>query len=88
MTIQKPYHSESRTIWPVYDAYGRDWTLELGQVYRSTTGNEFKLVGVTWNTGLVEVEQLNHNHAGDRYIWRVESLINQHMILLEPVAAS
>lgn len=82
MSIQKPYHSESRTIWYVTDGTGACATLALGQVYRSTTGNEFKLVDVTWHTGIVIVVQVNNNHAGDRYIWRVESLVNRNMTLL------
>jgi hypothetical protein len=74
MYITKPYHSESRTIWYVRDAEDCVATLELGQEYRSGDGAVYKLVDVTWHTGYVQVER-----NGDRYLWRVESLINQHM---------
>ncbi len=84
MNIGKPYHSERRTLWYVYNGDGTlHTTIELGQVYRSAEGATYRLCEVTWHTGLVTVERLDGPvWIRGRWIWRIESLLNPHMSLV------
>ena len=70
MHITKPHHGETRTLWYVYDGDNCVATLELGQVYRYTSGGEYRLTNVVWNTGYVTVER-----NGNTYLWHVKSLL-------------
>lgn len=86
MYIKKPVlvgHAEqSYEQWFVCNAEACVAILEIGQVYETQETALYRLRSVVWHTGYVTVQRIDRNHD-EVYTWRIESLINSHMTLLE-----
>lgn len=85
MTISKPVHSESRTLWYVWEADDVVATLEIGQLYDTVEGATYRLVAVHQEDRVL-VERCDR-HYSDRSVWHMASLINPYMTLRRGVYA-
>ena len=73
--ILKPVHSESRTVWTVFDDIEGEvvGSIELGNVFQYQSGSQYKIVAVDQPNGRVTVQRVDRERD-EQYVWYVASV--------------
>ena len=73
--ILKPVHSESRTVWTVFDDIECEvvGSIELGNVFQYLSGSQYKVIAVDQPNDRVIVQRIDRGRD-EQYVWYVASL--------------